>query len=232
MVDAFRNMLDELMGKERDVPLGKRQNKPLEFDDPAVCKYELVALCPNRLFRNTKSDLGSCGFTIHDDHLEWPNVKEQWDKLPQRDKDRHTYERDLIRYMEQLIRDMDAKIRKNKERAEAESRPKVLKVDDQRRVDEIKMRQAELVARAAQLGEEGDVDGALEVTKQAEAVGRQHDTLYKQLTEPERTMTVCDICGVFINSTDNDQRRLVSGAGQGGWFPLCAQGAAEKTQLL
>jgi hypothetical protein len=58
MVDAFRNMLDELMGKERDVPLDKRQNKPLEFDDPAVCKYELVALCPNRLFRNTKSDLG------------------------------------------------------------------------------------------------------------------------------------------------------------------------------
>jgi hypothetical protein len=44
--------------------------------------------------------------------------------------------------MEQLIRDMDAKIRKNKERAEAESRPKVLKLDDQRRLDEIKMRQA------------------------------------------------------------------------------------------
>lgn len=69
----------------------------------------------------------------------------------------------------------------------------------------------ELVARAAELGEMGDVDAALEVTKQAEAVGRQHDTLYKQLTEPERTMTVCDICGVFINSTDNEQRRLVSG---------------------
>jgi hypothetical protein len=44
--------------------------------------------------------------------------------------------------MEQLIRDMDAKIRKNKERAEAESRPKVLKLDDQRRLDDIKMRQA------------------------------------------------------------------------------------------
>src|SRR5689334_6482354 len=58
MVDAFRSMLDELMGKERDVPLGKRQNKALEFDDKDVCKYELVALCPNRLFRNTKSDLG------------------------------------------------------------------------------------------------------------------------------------------------------------------------------
>lgn len=31
---------------------------------------------------------GSCGYNIHDDHLEWPNVKEQWDKMPQREKDR------------------------------------------------------------------------------------------------------------------------------------------------
>jgi len=31
---------------------------------------------------------GSCGYEIHDDHLEWPNVKEQWDKLSQREKDR------------------------------------------------------------------------------------------------------------------------------------------------
>lgn len=58
MVDAFRSMLDELMGKERDVPLDKRQNRGLLFDDKDVCKYELVGLCPNRLFRNTKSDLG------------------------------------------------------------------------------------------------------------------------------------------------------------------------------
>jgi hypothetical protein len=76
-----------------------------------------------------------------------------------------------------------------------------------------------MVARAAQLGEEGDVDGAIAVTQQAENLGKQHETLYKQLTEPERTMTVCDICGVFINSTDNEQRRLVSGWEQG----CCAQ---------
>lgn len=101
------------------MPLEKRRNKALQFDDKDICKYELVALCPNRLFRNTKSDLGErfkqqpvstlphtplnqpapdawpgvccaggCGFEIHDDHLEWASVKEQWDKLPQREKDR------------------------------------------------------------------------------------------------------------------------------------------------
>lgn len=75
---------------------------------------------------------------------------------------------------------------------------------------------ADLVARAGQLGEEGDVDGAMAATQQAETLGKQHETLYKQLTEPERTMTVCDICGVFINSTDNEQRRMVSGGDHGG----------------
>lgn len=86
---------------------------------------------------------------------------------------------------------------------------------------------AELVARAAELGEEGDVDGALAATKQADGLSKQHDALYKQLTEPERTMTVCDICGVFINSTDNEQRRLVSavllpgGAGDLGGRAVC-----------
>jgi hypothetical protein len=55
---------------------------------------------------------------------------------------RHPYERDLVRYLEGLIRDMDQKIKKNKERAEAESRPKVLKLEDQKRLDELKARQA------------------------------------------------------------------------------------------
>jgi hypothetical protein len=49
------------------------------------------------------------------------------------------------------------------------------------------------------------------LTQQADTLGKQHEVLYKQLTEPERTMAVCDICGVFINSTDNEQRRMVSG---------------------
>ena len=60
------------------------------------------------------------------------------------------------------------------------------------------------------------MDGAMAATKQADNLGKQYDVLYKQLTEPDRSMTVCDICGVFINSTDNEQRRLVSGGAVGG----------------
>ena len=65
-------------------------------------------------------------------------------------------------------------------------------------------------ARAETLGESGDVDNALVMTNQADNYKRQYEMLHKTLTQPDRTMTVCDVCGVFINSTDNEQRRLVS----------------------
>ena len=61
MADAMRAMLDELMGKERNVPLDQRKGTDLRFNDPEVCKYALSGLCPYGLFKNTKSDLGKYG---------------------------------------------------------------------------------------------------------------------------------------------------------------------------
>jgi hypothetical protein len=50
------------------------------------------------------------------------------------------YERKLMRYLEDLIREMDRKIAKARERAEKESAPKPIKPDDQMRLDELQMR--------------------------------------------------------------------------------------------
>lgn len=55
------------------------------------------------------------------------------------------------------------------------------------------------------------MDQAMMLQSQAETYTKQHEEMHKRLTVPEKTMLVCDICGVFINSTDNDQRRRVSG---------------------
>ena len=59
MVDATRALLDELMGRERNVPLTERTNRELTFSSHEVCKYAIAGLCPYGLFRNTKSDLGA-----------------------------------------------------------------------------------------------------------------------------------------------------------------------------
>ena len=65
------------------------------------------------------------------------------------------------------------------------------------------------MSRSQAMAEAGDVDGSMVCAQQAETYKKQHDTLQTQLTAPERVMTVCEVCGVFINSTDNDQRRQV-----------------------
>ena len=58
MVDAMRAMLDELMGKERNLPPEERTGKGISYKDAEICKYALAGLCPYGLFKNTKSDLG------------------------------------------------------------------------------------------------------------------------------------------------------------------------------
>lgn len=57
-MDATRALLDELMGRDRNVPLSQRSTKKVDFRDPDVCKYALVACCPHELFVNTRSALG------------------------------------------------------------------------------------------------------------------------------------------------------------------------------
>lgn len=68
---------------------------------------------------------------------------------------------------------------------------------------------AELQQRSQEAGEAGNVDESMALAQQAEEAQQAHDRLHRTLITPDRTMTVCEICGVFINSTDNEQRRLV-----------------------
>lgn len=60
MVEEFRILLDELLGKDRDLPRSERLKKRDHFDDNDVCKYFLVAFCPHELFINTRNDIGRC----------------------------------------------------------------------------------------------------------------------------------------------------------------------------
>lgn len=70
-------------------------------------------------------------------------------------------------------------------------------------------KEKEALAKSEALAEEGDVDGSMVQANVAEGFQKQYEALHTSFTQPERTMTVCDVCGVFINSTDNEQRRRV-----------------------
>lgn len=71
-------------------------------------------------------------------------------------------------------------------------------------------KEKEALKQSEETAEQGNVDASMTCAQQAEALNKQYEELLKQFTTPERTMSVCDVCGVFINSTDNDQRKAVS----------------------
>lgn len=80
-------MLDQLMGSERDVPLDQRTNRTRQFYDDDVCKYYLCGFDVH-LFKNTRSadetrrHLRASDFTrVQDDEL-----RRAWTELPDEKK--------------------------------------------------------------------------------------------------------------------------------------------------
>ena len=80
-MDPARQLLDKLMGPDRDVPREVASSIKRSPHDDCVCKYMLVGMCPYDLFRNTKSDLGACDFTNHDE-----NMLDMYNALPEEEK--------------------------------------------------------------------------------------------------------------------------------------------------
>ncbi|KAG1656014.1 hypothetical protein FOA52_005642 [Chlamydomonas sp. UWO 241] len=200
-----RALLDELMGKERNVALHERSNKRIRYDDPSVCKYDLGGICPHGRFKNTKSDMGPCEYEVHADHIDWPSIKEEYDKQDDREKEK--YERRLMSYLEGLIRTMDMKIARSKERADRESAPKTPRPEEQARLDELNARAKAALMRSGELGEAGDVDTAMAASGEADMYKKQHAELFRKVSAPERSLSVCEVCGVFISAMDADESK-------------------------
>lgn len=72
----------------------------------------------------------------------------EWAALSQREKDRYGYEQELLTVLEKLVRDMNRKIERQKDRADKESAARELTPEDVTRLEGIKSRERELVERS------------------------------------------------------------------------------------
>eukprot|EP01060_Flectonema_neradi_P003674 TRINITY_DN12378_c0_g2_i1.p1 TRINITY_DN12378_c0_g2~~TRINITY_DN12378_c0_g2_i1.p1 ORF type:complete len:183 (+),score=41.94 TRINITY_DN12378_c0_g2_i1:44-550(+) len=111
---ATRQLLDELLGKDRNKPLSERNRRTTHFSDEDYCKYYLCGFCPYMLFTNTKSDLGVCNIK-HSDAM-----REQFNKLPDCDRASYRYEDDMQDFLEGLVREIERKISQRKRESEAQ----------------------------------------------------------------------------------------------------------------
>ncbi len=206
-MDQFRSILDELMGKDRDLPCKERMKLMKHFDSPEVCKYYLLDFCPHDLFPNTKSDLGPCK-KRHDQYF-----KQQFIKDTNREQYQIKYEEMLMEFLEELIAEVDNKMKKSLERIEAPlpetEKPKEMM--DQIRLIDIKI--VELVETAEKFGEVGRIDDSEVVMRQIDRLKEQKNELMTMSEHPlmlkEKQMKVCEVCGAMQSLQDNEKRLLV-----------------------
>ena len=215
------SMLDELMGRNRNLAPDDAANRETKWSDQEVCRYYLVLFCPHDLFTNTKADMGPCG-KIHDDDLK----KKFFDDNESYKKGQYLDE--FLRFCQKSLSDLQSRIKKAKERLLLTQQAEEAKLNaggqgvsggQNREIDEkiilLSEKISALVAEAEQAGCRGDVEEAQGLMKLCDQLREERDTLRRTVAVSnygndygtiQKAMEVCDICGAFLIVGDAQQR--------------------------
>lgn len=212
MVDVARQLLDELMGRNRNLDPAMKGNE-LNWEDEEFCSFFLVKFCPHDLFVNTRADLGQCG-KLHDEE-----AKRLFEKAkPSRKKIQ--YEDDFMRFCSNMLNEVDRKIMKGKQRlllmnSKLEGRP-VSKQQEQ--INTMTEKINKLLREAEEAGIRGDVEQAQSLMQMSDQLKEEKEVLLKQAESngmsvtaeiaaaQEKQMEVCEVCGAFLIVGDAQQR--------------------------
>ncbi|KAM7350203.1 luc7-like protein 3 [Cochliomyia hominivorax] len=175
MVDAARQMLDELMGRNRNLHPSEAP-KTVNWEDPDLCQYHLVKFCPHDLFVNTRADLGPCG-RIHDDE-----AKQKYAEARPSSRKRQ-YEDEFLYFCNSMLNDVDRKIQKGRQRLALmqKDQPVQTHVSKYReQLNNLNARIKKLVTEAEEAGTRGDVDQAQDLMVLCEQLKEEKDALVAQ----------------------------------------------------
>ncbi|KNE57384.1 hypothetical protein AMAG_03106 [Allomyces macrogynus ATCC 38327] len=203
MADFMRKMIEEMMGQEA---LDGRTHTAISFDNPKVCRSFLEGMCLHELFVNTKLDRGECT-KVHSQKL-----KAEYDEAKAQGKDVSFIEGELERELSGFVADCDRRIRTAQERVAQDTSPaKTNQLHDE--IADLERKIQELSHQSEKLGEEGEVDKAMELMAQIDEIKRaKHEkenelrTMTVHDISNNQRMRVCEVCGAFLAATDEDKR--------------------------
>lgn len=200
----MRKTLDHLMGADRDLPLKEKLAKKMHFDSPEVCKFFLIGFCPHSLFRNTKSALKECK-RRHDQHF-----KDEFERDPDKEYYQKKYEDSLLDFLEELIREVDNKMKRCVERIEAPIPEQDLNNEVKEKVKILEDKVKELVEQAESFQKLGLLEDCEITMKNIEKLNAEKENLLTLKEHPlmvrEKQMKICEVCGALQSAVDNDKR--------------------------
>ena len=178
---SMREMMDELMGRDRDVNLDEKVHTSQNMDDPSLDRYFLCGCSPYELLRGTKSEtmpqMDREGFL-----KDRPDtMKIAWEALTEEEKHSHGFERETQDFLQVLIEEQDRRVRTAKEKYERDNNAEPeIPPDKKKQLETLREQVKELQAQSEALGEEGDVDGSMTAFNKANALQLHLNELEKK----------------------------------------------------
>ncbi|XP_043970035.1 LUC7 domain-containing protein [Gambusia affinis] len=199
----MRAMLDQLMGTGRD---GDTMRQRIKFTDDRVCKSHLLDSCPHDILSGTRMDLGECA-KVHDLAL-------RADYEIASKENEYFFELDAAEHLQAFIADCDRRTELAKKRlAETQDEISAEVAAKAERVHELNEEIGKLLAKAEQLGGEGNVDEAQQVLEKVEktrALKKEAEDVYRNSMPAssfqQQKLRVCEVCSAYLGLHDNDRR--------------------------
>ncbi|XP_028261557.1 putative RNA-binding protein Luc7-like 1 [Parambassis ranga] len=199
----MRAMLDQLMGTGRD---GDTMRQRIKFTDDRVCKSHLLDSCPHDILSGTRMDLGEC-IKVHDLALRADY------EIASKEQE-YFFELDAAEHLQSFIADCDRRTELAKKRlAETQDEISAEVAAKAERVHELNEEIGKLLARAEQLGGEGNVDEAqqlLEKVEKTRALKKEAEDVYRNSMPAssfqQQKLRVCEVCSAYLGLHDNDRR--------------------------
>ncbi|XP_061564187.1 putative RNA-binding protein Luc7-like 1 isoform X3 [Cololabis saira] len=185
---------------------GDETRQRVKFTDERVCKSHLLNCCPHDILSGTRMDLGECT-KIHDLALRADY------EIASKERDLF-FELDAVDHLESFIADCDRRTELAKKRlAETQEEISAEVAAKAEKVHELNEEIGKLLAKAEQLGAEGNVDEAQKILQEVEKVRTRKKDAEEEYRNSmpassfqQQKLRVCEVCSAYLGLHDNDRR--------------------------
>uniref|UniRef100_A0A8C0IAK3 LUC7 like n=4 Tax=Neoaves TaxID=3078114 RepID=A0A8C0IAK3_BUBBB len=186
--------------------MGDETRQRVKFTDDRVCKSHLLDCCPHDILAGTRMDLGECT-KIHDLALRADY------EIASKERDLF-FELDAMDHLESFIAECDRRTELAKKRlAETQEEISAEVSAKAEKVHELNEDIGKLLAKAEQLGAEGNVDESQKILMEVEKVRAKKKEAEEEYRNSmpassfqQQKLRVCEVCSAYLGLHDNDRR--------------------------
>ncbi|KAH0631816.1 hypothetical protein JD844_019650 [Phrynosoma platyrhinos] len=186
--------------------LSDETRQRVKFTDERVCKSHLLDCCPHDILAGTRMDLGECT-KIHDLALRADY------EIASKERDLF-FELDAMDHLESFIAECDRRTELAKKRlAETQEEISAEVAAKAEKVHELNEDIGKLLAKAEQLGAEGNVDESQKILMEVEKVRAKKKEAEEEYRNSmpassfqQQKLRVCEVCSAYLGLHDNDRR--------------------------